>query len=166
MTRIPDHPLVIAVDSSTTSSKAIIVDAAGRVLAQGKHEIELHSPRSGWYEHNPADWWESAEASVADAVGQLDDEQRAAITAMAITHQRESFAPFTEDGQALRPGILWLDGRASKQILTYGSDEIHALSGKPADITPGLYKMAWVKENDPEALAKAHKVSDVHGYLV
>lgn len=49
MTRIPDHPLVIAVDSSTTFSKAIIVDATGRVLAQGKHEIELHSPRSGWY---------------------------------------------------------------------------------------------------------------------
>ena len=166
MTRIPDHPLVIAVDSSTTSSKAIIVDATGRVLAQGKHEIELHSPRSGWYEHNPADWWESTEASIADAVGQLDDEQRAAITAMAITHQRESFAPFTEDGQALRPGILWLDGRASKQILAYGSDEIHALSGKPADITPGLYKMAWVKENEPEALTNAHKVSDVHGYLV
>lgn len=51
-----DGPLVIAVDSSTTSSKAIIVDALGNVLALGKREIPLRTPQQGFGEHNPAHW--------------------------------------------------------------------------------------------------------------
>ena len=161
-----NDPLVIAIDSSTTATKAIIVDPAGKVLALGKQEVPLANPQTSFYEHDPLDWWKSTNDAVGEAVGQLSQADRDRIAAMGITHQRETFAPFDKDGNPLRSGILWMDGRAADQILKYGTDEIHALSGKPADVTPALYKMAWVKENQPGMLEQAYKVMDVHGFLV
>lgn len=73
--------------------------------------------------------------------------------------------PFDKDGRPLRNGILWLDGRATEQIRRYGSEHIHKLSGKPAGVTPAIYKMAWVKEHEPKIFADAYKVMDVHGYV-
>lgn len=163
---INEGPLVIAVDTSTTSSKAIIVDAEGAVISEGKREIPLITPDQGFFEHDPTLWWISVDQAVSQAVDGLDAESRDRIAAMAVTHQRESFAPFDEDGTPLRNGILWLDQRATRQIQKYGSERIHALSGKPADVTPALYKMAWMKENEPKVFRKAAKIVDVHGYVV
>lgn len=166
MNRATSGPLVIAVDSSTTSSKAIIVDADGNVLAIGKREIPLRTPQQGFGEHNPAHWWETTNAAIGEAVQALSVSDRERIQAIGMTHQRETFAPFTEDGTPLRNGILWLDIRAADQIKKYGTPAIHELSGKPADVTPAIYKMAWVKEHEGELWSKADRVVDVHAYLV
>ncbi len=157
--------LVIAVDSSTSASKAVVVDTAGAVLAAGHAPIELLTPGMDRYEHDPRQWWSSTHAAITEAVSGLSATDRARVRAICITHQRESFALVDEDGEALRPAILWLDSRAGVQIKKYGSPQIHELSGKPADTTPAIYKMAWLKENEPDVLARAAKVVDVHAYL-
>ena len=59
-----NHPLVIAIDSSTTTTKAIVVDAEGRVLAQGRQEIDLLAPQQGFGEHDPRQWWTSTRDAV------------------------------------------------------------------------------------------------------
>ena len=160
-----NHPLVIAIDSSTTTTKAIVVDAEGGVLAQGRQEIDLLAPQQGFGEHDPRQWWTSTRDAVGRALAQLSAQDRGRISAFGITHQRESFAPFTADGTPLRNGILWLDIRAADQILRHGTPQIHELSGKPADVTPALYKMAWLKEHEPDSLSAAAKVTTVSGYL-
>ena len=166
MSPIPaDDPLVIAIDSSTTSTKAIVVDTRGEVISLGKCEITMHSPAQGFGEHDPRQWWTSTRDAVGQALAQLSPELRERVAAFGITHQRESFAPFTADGTPLRNGILWLDIRAADQILRHGTPQIHELSGKPADVTPALYKMAWLKEHEPETLSKAARVTTVSGYL-
>ena len=81
-----------------------------------------------------------------------------------LLHQ-EPLQPPLEPRRPLRNGILWLDGRATEQIRRYGSEHINELSGKPAGVTPAIYKMAWVKEHEPEIFADAYKVMDVHGYV-
>ena len=159
-------PLVIAIDTSTTATKAIIVDATGRVLAQGKREFPLANPQTSFYEHNPLDWWQSTDESITEAISLLTPSQKDRIVAMGITHQRETFALFDKKANPLRSGIIWMDGRATEQIHKYGTPEIHALSGKPPDITPALYKIAWVKEHQPAMLYGAYKVVDVHCYVV
>lgn len=163
--RVNEGPLVIALDSSTTSTKAIIVDTAGNVWVTAKRNIQLHTPAMDFYEHNPLRWWETSRDTIAEAVAALDPKDRERIAAIGLTHQRESFAPFDKNGSPLRPGILWLDGRATKQIRAYGNAHIHELSGKPAGVTPAIYKMAWVKENEPEIFQEAYKVVDVLGYI-
>ncbi len=154
-------PLVVAVDSSTTSTKAIVVDTAGEVLVTAKRNIQLHTPAMDFYEHHPARWWETTHETITEALASLTPELRKRVKAIGITHQRESFAPFLDDGTPVGPGILWLDGRATEQIRKYGNDHIHELSGKPAGVTPAIYKMAWVKENNPEYFEKADKIVDV-----
>lgn len=158
-------PLVIAIDSSTSASKAVVVDTRGRVLSSGKADIDMLTPAMDMYEHDPVQWWSSTESAISQACAALDESDRKRIRALCITHQRESFALVDEDGEALRPAILWLDARAGEQIREYGSDHIHELSGKPADTTPALYKIAWLKKHEPEVLAKAHRLVDVHAYL-
>lgn len=158
-------PLVIAIDSSTSATKAVVVDTKGKVLSEGKAEIDLLTPAMDMYEHDPSQWWLSTDSAISEACEALTDSDRKRIRAICITHQRESFALVDEDGKALRPAILWLDARAGEEIREYGSDHIHELSGKPADTTPALYKIAWLKKHEPEVLEKAHKLVDVHAYL-
>lgn len=67
MSAAASDPLVIAIDSSTTSTKAIIVDAEGRVLALGKREIPLHTPAPAFYEHDPLQWWTTTNDAIAEA---------------------------------------------------------------------------------------------------
>lgn len=161
-----DGPLVIAVDSSTTSTKAIIVNSGGKVLAVGKGEISMLTPRKDHYEHNPADWWRSTDEAIGQAVSQLSDADKARIEALCITPQRQSFALLDADGHALRPGILWLDSRAVEQVQQYGTEHVHVLSGMIPDVTPSIYKIAWLHKYEPDVLARASKVAGVHGYLV
>lgn len=160
-----ENPLVIAIDSSTTSTKAIVVDEKGNVLGTAKRNIQLHTPAMDYYEHNPIRWWETTRDAIAEVLSQLSSKDRERIAAIGITHQRESFAPFDKDGNPLRNGILWLDGRATKQIRAFGSSHIHDLSGKPPGVTPAIYKMAWLKENETEVVEKAYKIVDVLGYI-
>lgn len=166
MTSTITDPLVIAIDSSTTATKAIVVDAAGTVVAEGRSEIDLKHPRTSHYEHDPLQWWESTNAAVGTAVAALNPADAARIAAMCMTHQRETFAPFAADGTPLRDGILWMDTRAADQIARFGSPAIHAKSGKPADTSSALFKLAWLKENEPDTVPSADKVVEVHGYLV
>lgn len=163
--RASDGPLVIALDSSTTSTKAIVVDAEGNVWDTAKADIQLHTPAMDQYEHNPIRWWETTHKVVSEVCSKLSADDKKRVKAFGITHQRETFAPFDINGKPLRNGILWLDGRATDQIRRYGNEHIHELSGKPAGVTPGLYKMAWVKENEPDVFPNADKIVDVAGYL-
>lgn len=157
--------LVIAVDSSTTSTKAIIVDSAGSVLSQAKVEFAMSTPRVDFYEQDPRDWWKSTNEAVGQAVAQLNDTDRSRIEFLCATIQRQSFALVDSEGVPLRPGILWLDGRAAEQVKKIGSRRVHELSGFQPDTTPSIYKIAWLKEHEPEKLAAAHKIVGVHGYL-
>ncbi|HOB05773.1 MAG TPA: FGGY family carbohydrate kinase [Propionibacteriaceae bacterium] len=163
---ITDGPLVIATDSSTTSTKAIVVDATGTVLAAGKAEIALHTPGIDRYEHDPVDWWRSTDEAVRQALSALDRSQKARITALSITPQRQSFALLDADGAALRPGILWLDGRAVAEVARLGSPELHALTGFQPDVTPSVYKLAWLSRNEPATLESAAHIVGVHAYLI
>lgn len=160
-----DGPLVIALDSSTTSTKAIVVDTSGNIGHIAKRNIQLHTPAMDFYEHTPERWWETSRDTIAEVVSKLSSQERERVAAFGLTHQRETFAPFDENGKAIRNGILWLDSRAADQIARYGSAHVHELSGKPAGVTPGIYKMAWVKENEPESFEKAHKIVDVLAYI-
>ncbi|WP_040158310.1 xylulokinase [Nigerium massiliense] len=159
-------PLVIAVDSSTTSTKAIVVDASGAVLASGQCEIAMSQPGPDRYEHDPRDWRGSTDAAVREALGALSDADRGRIEAFAVTPQRQSFALVDDAGEPIRPGILWLDGRASEQVRAIGSEDVHRLSGFQPDVTPSIYKIAWLAQHEPENVAKATRVAGVHGYLV
>ena len=156
--------LVIGIDCSTTAAKAVVIDADGQTVATGYVPLQTTSPRPGWHEQDAETWWAATTAAVRQAVSSSG--RAADIAAICITHQRESFVCLDETGTPLRPAILWLDGRAQEQIDAFGSATVESLSGKPADITPALYKIAWLARHEPELLQRTYKIADTHGFLV
>jgi sugar (pentulose or hexulose) kinase len=157
--------VVIGVDCSTTGAKAVAFDPAGVVVAEARRAYGRHSPRPGWQEQDPQDWWDATRAALAELAALLAATGYEPV-GLGITHQRETFACLDDEGRAVRPAVMWLDTRAGEQIARLGSPAVHELSGKPASTTPSLYKLAWLAEHEPEVLKRTATVLDVHGLLV
>jgi sugar (pentulose or hexulose) kinase len=158
--------LVIGIDSSTSATKAIAWDRSGHAVAEARKVIGLANPKPGYFEQDPDEWW----ASTAAALRNITDQVGAGrIAAVAISNQRETFGTFAEDGTAIRPGMTWLDERARPQVVrfgkSFGAERVHAISGKPLDILPCLYRIIWMAEQEPEIFARAARFAEVHGYL-
>ena len=156
--------LIIGIDCSTTGSKAVVVDSNGHTLATGSSPLVTSSPHPGWHEQDAGQWWPATDRAVRSALAEIDRPER--VAAVCITHQRESFVCVDSDNRPLHPALLWLDARAGTEIERFGTPEIERLCGKPADITPALYKLAWIAAHRPEWLQAAHHVLDTHAFLV
>lgn len=158
--------LVIGLDSSTQSTKAIAWTREGEALAEGRAPISMNLPQPGWVEQDPEEWWRSACVALQELSEQIDTGR---VAGLAISNQRETVAFLGGDGKAVRPAIVWLDERAIDEVRllseAVGSEKLHKLSGKPIDITPVAYRLSWFKRHDPQVLANAAQIVDVHGFL-
>lgn len=158
--------LVIGIDASTSATKAVAWDRAGTAVGEGRASLSLQNPRPGWFEQDPDMWWASAATALRRLFERVEPER---IAGLAVSNQRETFAVFDEAGRPLRPGMVWLDDRATDQQQRFGerfgAERVHEISGKPLDIIPCLYRLIWLREEEPEAFAQAARIADVHGYL-
>jgi len=105
--------LVIGIDSSTTSTKAVAFDQNGKVVGQGRASIALSNPHPGWFEQNVEDWLASLNTALQQLFKIISSER---IAAIAISNQRETFAQFDVKNKPLRPGSLWLDERSHAEV--------------------------------------------------
>jgi xylulokinase len=157
--------LVIGIDSSTTATKAIAFDRKGRIAAETRSPVPLSNPKPGWFEQDVEHWTGAAARTLKQLTRRVDADR---IAAIAISNQRESFAQFDARGKALRPGTLWLDERAHREVEDIRAelgDEIHRISGKPPDVTPCLYRCRWLATHMPKLWAKTAMTAEVHGVL-
>lgn len=158
--------LVIGIDSSTSATKAIAWDRRGRAVAEGRAPIAMSNPEPGHFEQDPQDWWRSTAQALRDVTAKVEP---ARVAAVGLSNQRETFGVFAEDGNALRPGMVWLDDRARAQQRrfgkSFGAERVHAISGKPLDVIPCLYRMIWLREHEPAILDRAARIAEVHAYL-
>ena len=159
--------LVIGLDSSTQSTKAIAWDNKGVAQGEGRAPISMSRPQAGHAEQSIEDWWSSACSALQELSKQIDPER---IAAIAISNQRETVGFIDEKGNASYPAIVWLDERATGQIeplnAAFPDNGLHKITGKPADITPVIYRLAWMQDNAGDALAETAKIVDVHSFLV
>jgi xylulokinase len=162
-----DKDLAIGLDSSTSATKAIAWTREGVSVAEGRSPIPLASPAPDWYEQNPDDWWHSAGAALRELLQRVSPKR---IAAIGISAQRETFVPLAADGSPVRPAIIWMDRRCGGEVgwlsAQVGPDRIHEISGKPVDLAPVAYRMAWMLRHEPEAYRRTAMFTDVHGYLV
>ncbi|MFH1524522.1 MAG: xylulokinase [Chloroflexota bacterium] len=151
----------LGIDTSTTSSKALLVDDNGTVVATASSPHTLQTPRPLWSEQNPHEWWEAVSASIRSVLQQtgLGGES---VAAVGLTGQMHGLALLDEKGDVLRPAILWNDQRTQSQC-----DEIHRRIGREKfiQITGNVAltgftapKILWVQENEPDVYAKAQHV--------
>jgi xylulokinase len=151
----------LGIDTSTTGSKALVIDERGDVIAVASSPHTLQTPRPLWSEQDPREWWEAVSASIRAVLKQAGISGES-IAAVGLTGQMHGLVLLDEAGNVLRPAILWNDQRTQSQC-----DEIHARIGKERfiQITGNVAltgftapKILWVKENEPEVYAKATHV--------
>jgi xylulokinase len=151
----------LGIDTSTTSSKALLIDDRGEVVAVASSPHTLQSPRPLWSEQDPREWWQAVSASirsVLEKAGIAGD----TVSAIGLTGQMHGLVLLDETGSVLRPAILWNDQRTQSQC-----DEIHTRIGKEKflQITGNLAltgftapKILWVAQNEPEVYKKSRHV--------
>src|SRR6478672_8217863 len=159
--------LVIGVDSSTQSTKAVLWDQTGRLIAKGAAPISLSNPARDQFVQDPAEWWQSCCSALQSCLKQVDPLR---IEAMAIVHQRETVAFLDEAGECIYPAIVWLDERARSNVISFskaiGVDTIHRITGRYPDLTPTIYRLDWMRQHEPEIYARTACFADVQCYLV
>jgi xylulokinase len=151
----------LGIDTSTTSSKALLVDENGEVVAVASLPHTLQTPRPLWSEQNPLEWWDAVSASIRSVLEKAGVAGEA-IRAVGLTGQMHGLVLLDETDEILRPAILWNDQRTQAQC-----DEIHRRVGKEKfiRITGNVAltgftapKILWVQENEPEVYARAKHV--------
>ncbi len=158
--------LVIGIDSSTQSTKVIAWDKKGRLIAQGRAAIPMLKPQPNRFEQNPDDWWNSLLSSFKELWTKVDAIN---VVGVAVSNQRETVGFVDKQGKATRSSIVWLDERGRPYIKKLSNEltaeKLHAISGKPVDLTPVIYRLAWVCEHQPEVVEKTRYFVDVQSYL-
>jgi hypothetical protein len=159
--------LLLGIDVGTTNVKAILATPEGRVVAQVTESYPLLTPRPGWVEQNPADWWQGT-ASVSRRVMALAEAAPEQVKAIGLSGQGAAAVLVDAAGEPVRPGIIWMDARSEAECgwmrATCGP-EILRINGKQ----PGPYnmdpKLRWLAAHEPESLRKAAYSLTTTGYV-
>jgi glycerol kinase len=152
---------ILAIDQGTTSSRAIVFDAALRVVAVAQEEFPQHFPGSGWVEHDPADLW-STVAGTARAAIERAGISAGGIAAIGITNQRETTLVWDRaTGEPIHRAIVWQDRRTADicaRLRDEGAEAaITAKTGLLLDPYFSATKAAWMLDHVPGARARAER---------
>jgi len=151
----------IGIDTSTTATKALLIDERGAMVAAVSSEYGYETPRPLWSEQRPELWWSAAIESIR-AVLAASGIDPAAVRGVGLTGQMHGLVVLDAAGEPLRPAILWNDQRAGAEC-----DEIRSLVGKREfiritgnDALPGFTapKLLWVRNHEPEVYARIRKL--------
>jgi xylulokinase len=151
----------LGIDTSTTSSKALLINERGELVAVASSPHTLQTPHPLWSEQNPLEWWEAVSASIK-AVLEKAGVGGEAVSAVGLTGQMHGLVLLDEEGNVLRPAILWNDQRTQAQC-----DEIHRRVGRERfiQITGNVAltgftapKVLWVAQNEPDVYVKAKHI--------
>jgi glycerol kinase len=150
---------ILALDQGTTSSRAILFDAEGRIATTAQHEFPQIFPKPGWVEHDPFDILTSQLSSAVEALGKLQLRPRD-VAGVGITNQRETTIVWErETGKPVYNAIVWQDRRTAalcKQLVKDGAEAtVRAKTGLLLDPYFSATKIAWILENVPGAREKA-----------
>ena len=152
---------VLGIDLGTSGTKTVLFDQNGTAMASATVEYPMSQPHNGWAEQDPKDWWNAAVQTIKTVLtksGVNKDD----VVSLGISGQMHGLVMLDENGEVLRPSIIWCDQRTQKEC-----DEIHEKVGKeklisitanPALTGFTLSKILWVRNNEPEIYAKCRHI--------
>jgi xylulokinase len=145
---------LVGLDVGTSGVKAVAVSRDGEVLARAERGYPLSTPRPGWAEQDPDDWWEGTQGALAD----LGVEP----SSLGLSGQMHGLVLLDEDERVLRPAILWNDGRTAAECAEIeeriGLERLVELTGNRALAGFTAPKLLWVRRHEPDVWARARHV--------
>ena len=142
---------VAAIDQGTTSSRCIIFDASGTIVAVAQREHRQIFPQPGWVEHDATEIWEHVQYVVREALAS-EDITADQIAAIGITNQRETTLVWdAQTGEPVHHAIVWQDTRTGEQLKrfdeAFGEKNFRERTGLPLAPYFAGSKLAWLLEN-------------------
>ena len=152
---------ILAFDQGTTSSRSVLFDKNGSVVAVAQKEITQLYPNPGWVEHNPVEIWESQLATAREVIAKANIAVNE-IAAIGITNQRETTVVWDRNsGEPIYNAIVWQDRRTAAfcdELKASGAEEvIRQKTGLVIDAYFSGSKIKWILDHVPGARAKAEK---------
>ncbi|MGA8622356.1 MAG: xylulokinase [Candidatus Sulfotelmatobacter sp.] len=144
----------LGIDIGTGGTRAVIVDERRRVVASGAEEhVPFASPRLGWAEQDPRDWWRACGVAVRRALDSLrDGEDR--IACVGFSGQMHGAVLLDAHDEVVRPALIWCDQRTEPQVQElsdrFGTDRLIQLTCNPPLTNFTLTKLLWVRDNEPQ----------------
>ncbi len=152
----------IGLDVGTSAVKALAVDETGAVLAGAEVPYPLSTPRPGWAEQDPEDWWRATrEALAALAVDE--------VAGIGLSGQMHGLVALDAAGAVIRPAILWNDGRTAAECAEIeqriGLDELIARTGNRALTGFTAPKLLWLRRHEPDAYRRIARIALPKDYV-
>ena len=153
---------LLGIDVGTGGTRAVIIDGQGKVLSSATAEhVPFASPRIGWAEQDPRDWWRASVDAVRTALsnGFISP---AEIAGVGFSGQMHGAVLLGKQGDVLRPALIWCDQRTSAQCQwindKIGPQRLIELTCNPALTGFTLPKLLWVRDNEPDLWSRARHV--------
>jgi glycerol kinase len=148
-----------AIDQGTTSTRFLIFDRAGRIIASAQKEHEQIFPEAGWVEHDPDEIWLRTREVIADAMAQ-GELRPGDLAAIGITNQRETTVLWDRaTGRPVTNAIVWQDTRVDQYIPEFsragGPDRFREKTGLPLATYFSALKIRWILDHVPDARKRA-----------
>ncbi|MER7441916.1 FGGY-family carbohydrate kinase [Micromonospora avicenniae] len=158
---------VLGVDIGTSSSKGVLVDAAGRVVRSATRSHEVSRPRPGWVEMDADVWWQEFVSLSRELLAPGDAE----VVAVGVSGMGPCVLLTDAANVPLRPAILYgVDTRSTAQIARlndqFGEEEILRRCGSALSSQAAGAKVAWVADNEPELFRRARRLFMPSSWLV
>jgi glycerol kinase len=152
---------LLALDQGTTSSRALVINESGKVVAVAQKEFTQIFPQPGWVEHDPNEIWSSQIGVAADALGQAGASAKD-VAAIGITNQRETAVVWDrKTSEPIHNAIVWQDRRTAgicDKMKAAGLESmITQKSGLVIDAYFSGTKVQWLLDNVPGAREKANR---------
>lgn len=160
------HKAVLGIDIGTSSCKALLVAEDGTLLGSTTETYDLHQPRPGWTEQDPALWVEGAR----NAVGRLLDAHPADIAVIGLTGQMHGLTPLDEEDRVLRPALLWNDQRNEAECSALveqagGEASLRDYTNNKMLIGYTAGKIAWLRNHEPQHFRRMRSALNPKDYL-
>ena len=152
---------ILALDQGTTSSRAIVFDAAGRALGLAQRELPQIYPQPGWVEQDPETIWATQLATAREALAQARI-AASDVAAIGITNQRETTVVWERStGRPIANAIVWQDRRTAERCERLRSEGLAGMFQTRTGLVLDAYfsgtKVAWILDHVPGARARAER---------
>ncbi len=152
---------ILALDQGTSSSRSIVFNQLGQIVAIAQQEITQIYPNPGWVEHDPMQIWQTQLATAKEVLAKAGISAHD-VGALGITNQRETSVVWNKNtGQPIYNAIVWQDRRAEPACVALReqglSDTIQAKTGLLVDAYFSGTKLQWILDHVPQARAQAER---------
>jgi len=152
---------LLALDQGTTSSRALVINESGKVVAVSQKEFTQIFPQPGWVEHDPNEIWSSQIGVAAEALGQAGASAKD-VAAIGITNQRETAVVWDrKTSEPIHNAIVWQDRRTASICDKMKADALESMVTKKSGLVIDAYfsgtKVQWMLDNVPGARERANR---------